>query len=359
MSDLEQRFAQALSLQAAGRFREALEGYLALSRQVLTANLACNICDCHLRLGELDAAQAALSNAAGQRPGHTGVQAAGLRLGAALLADGRYAEGWPWMEARAGLHPEAAAPVNLGIPEWTGQPLAGKSILVWVEQGFGDQIMFARFAGQLAALGARVTLAARPALAALLAAMPAADAVVPVALGETVRVAPHDYWSRYASLPYRLGVTLETLSGAPYLRAPADRLGRWAGRRGVGLMWRTSATGFNAAAKALPEARARRLLDRGLVSLQPEDTGAGDFADTAAIVEGLDLVVSVDTAVAHLAGAMGKPCWTLLPRQGLDWRWLKGRADSPWYDSMRLFRQTEAGGWSAVADEVEAALDAR
>lgn len=357
MSEVDAQTAEAARLQEAGRFQEALEAYVALSREVLTVNTACNIARCHLRLGDPDAAQRELANVARQRPDHPTVLRFGLELGAALLAAGRYAEGWPWMEARVQLRPDAVPSVGVRFPEWTGEPLDGKSILVWVEQGFGDQIMLARFANQLAAQGARATLATRPPLVDLLAQMPGVAAVIPVALREAVSVPRHDYWSRYFSLPYRLGVTLENLSGAPYLSAPPDRRERWGGRRGVGLMWRPSATGFNSAAKVMPDPQAQRLLARGVVSLQPEDTGVADFADTAALIEGLDLVISVDTAVAHLAGAMGKPCWTLLPREGVDWRWMHDRADSPWYDSMRLFRQGEAG-WSALVDDVEAALDA-
>jgi ADP-heptose:LPS heptosyltransferase len=94
------------------------------------------------------------------------------------------------------------------------------------------------------------------------------------------------------------------------------------------------------------------VLDRGAISLQPEDTGARDFADTAAIIETLDLVISIDSAVAHLAGAMGKPCWTLLPYIRCDWRWLRDRVDSPWYPTMVLYRQTRPGDWSQTVEQV-------
>ena len=125
---------------------------------------------------------------------------------------------------------------------------------------------------------------------------------------------------------------------------------------GVGLVWQASPTGFNAANKGLPRAVAQRLLDRGAISLQPEDTGAADFADTAAIIARLDLVISIDTAVAHLAGAMGKPCWTLLPYVHCDWRWLRDRGDSPWYPGMKLYRQAQPQDWSQTLDQVLADL---
>ena len=355
MDDLNARFAQALALQQAQRFGEALALYRGIAERLVTTNLACNISACLMMLGDLDEALAWFATAQAAQPAEPAVLEASLQLGAALLAAGRYAEGWPLMEARTVLHPDAVPPMTAAIPEWQGEPLAGRSILVWVEQGLGDQIMFVRFAADLAAQGARVGVACRPALADLFAAMPAIAGVAPVRVGEVVDVERHDVFSRYLSLPFRLGITLETLSGASYLRAPPGRLARWGGYSGVGVMWRTSATGGNAAAKTLPEDQARRLLDLGAVSLQPEDTGAADFADTAAIISSLDLVISVDTSVAHLAGALGTPCWTLLPATRTDWRWLKGRSDSPWYASMRLFRQRRPGDWASVIDEVLAA----
>ncbi len=357
MTDDSARFAEAFRLQQVGRTREALALYHDVAARILTVNLACNIALCHADLEEPDEALAWLKRAREARPTDLAVLGASLRVGAALLAAGRYAEGWPLMEARTVVRPDAAPPIDVSFPEWRGEPLEGRSILVGVEQGFGDQIMLARFAAALADRGARVTLATRRPLTALLAQAPGVAQVVAVDKDERAAIGRHDYWIRCFSLPYRLGVTLETLSGAAYLQAPPDRRERWRGRGGgVGVMWRTSPTGFNAAAKSLPDEQAQRLLDLGAVSLQPEDTGVADFADTAAIIEQLDLVVSVDTSVAHLAGALGRPCWTLLPVRGQDWRWLRGRTDSPWYASMRLFRQARPDDWASVLDEVEAAL---
>jgi ADP-heptose:LPS heptosyltransferase len=116
----------------------------------------------------------------------------------------------------------------------------------------------------------------------------------------------------------------------------------------------------NDAHRSLPDDFGRELLALpGAVDLDPSSTGARDFQDTAEIVAGLDLVISVDTSVAHLAGAMGKPVWILLPAVSVDWRWMSARADTPWYPSARLFRATEAGGWRAVMDEVGAAMAKR
>jgi len=278
-----------------------------------------------------------------------------FRRGVELLRAGRWAEGWPLLEERTHLAPHLVPPGPASYPEWRGEPLEGRSILVWIEQGLGDQIMFGRFASLLKARGAgQVTLACRPPVAPVLATIPGVDAVIPIPVGGSAPVPRHQLWTRYFSLPWRLGITLETLPSAPYVRAPAARPadGRF------GLVWRTSATGAVAQAKTLPPDLAARLSRLGAVSLHPEDTGAADLAETAAIIAGLELVVTVDTAVAHLAGAMGKPVWILLHRPA-DWRWLgEHRLDSPWYPSARLFRQTRAGDWRPVVEEVAGLLAA-
>jgi len=356
MSEHQDLFAQGFHLQQAGQFQAALEAYRVVAKSVVTVNLACAMAACHSELGELDEAQVWLRLAIGHRPDAKVVLETSLKVCSDLLTAGRYSEGWPLMEARAPLHPDVVTPIRVNFPEWKGEPLAGKSILVWVEQGFGDQIMMVRFAKQLAEQGARVSIGCRPTLAPLFAEIEALHDVIPIDRNQRLTIGRYDYWSRYFSLPMHLGTTLESLPSEPYLRAPADRLARWTGYSGVGVMWRTSPTGFAAGVKTVPDDQAQRLLDRGATSLQPEHTGVTDFADTAAIIQQLDLVISVDTSVAHLAGAMGKPCWTLLPGESVDWRWMRDRQDSPWYPSMRLFRHRQAGDWSAVIDDVIAAL---
>ena len=317
--------------------------------------------DLHLLLGHIqaargqaDAAEATYRNALALKPDHA---AARLGLGNLHLSLGRYAEGWPLIDVRFDLNPDRAPTGPASYPQWRGESLAGKSILVLTEQGFGDHIQMCRFAQSLKARGAsRVTLTCLWPLTPLLAMAPGVDAVTTYQPGQDLDLDRHDYWSHYFSLPELLGVTLETLPAAPYLAAPAERRARWAGYGGVGLCWRTSPSGFNAVNKNLPADEAERLLALGMISLHPEDTGARDFADTAAIIEQLDLVVSVDTAVAHLAGALGKPCWLLAPYLGLDWRWLRGRTDSPWYPSMKLYRLAAPGAWAAMVDAVSADL---
>ena len=389
----EEHFQRGLALQKEARLAEAIDVYLALAKRVLTVKLAVNLGLCMRETGDRAGAIHYLELAARHSPGEVAVRrllsgayseadrtgpaetellaALALRpddnqtrvaLAGLYLSLGRFAEGWPLMAARIPLHPDVVPPIKLSFPEWRGEPLDGKSILVWVEQGFGDQIQFSRFANSLKARGAgRVTLGCRPILTDLFATIDGVDAVIGAGVGDTVQIPAHDYWSRYFSLPEPLGVTLETLPAGPYLTAPADRRPRWAdyqpGAR-VGLAWQASPTGFNGANKGLPPDQAQRLLAAGAISLHPEDTGAKDFADTAAIIEKLDLVISIDTSVAHLAGAMGKPCWTLLPYLHSDWRWLRGRTDSPWYPGMRLYRHGVRQDWAGLVDRVLADLAA-
>ncbi|MDB5443773.1 MAG: tetratricopeptide 2 [Phenylobacterium sp.] len=384
-------FARAAELQRAGAFAEAAEIFAGMAARAVTVNIAANLGLCLTECGRFEAAEPWLALAVRHRPqvaelrrllgnlqaemGQVKLAERTYRAGLALSPDdgalrlalsglllslGRYAEGWPLMEARAALHPDVVPPVQVSFPEWRGEPLAGRSILVWYEQGLGDQIQLARFAQGLKARGAaHVALGCRPVLADLLATAPGVDEVIAVPRDATVTVKRYDCWSRYFSLPGHLGVTLESLPDQPYLAAPADRRARWGGKGGLGLAWRASASGFNARHKDVPDPLARRLLDLGATSLHPEDTGVTDFADTAAIVEGLDLVISIDTSIAHLAGAMGKPCWTLVPRVHTDWRWLRDRTDSPWYPTMRLYRQADPGDWGPVIDAVLRDLEAR
>lgn len=310
-------------------------------------------------------------------------------LGFMLLARGRLAEGWPLMEARydpAMAHPIAARP-GLGFPQWRGESLAGRSIVVWPEQGFGDQIQFVRYLPMLKAAGAcRVTLVCQDPLVPLLRGAAGADAVLALSEAAT-RPPPHDYWVFMLSLPMHFRTTLATIPAAlPYLAPDPARVRRWRARLGpdglrVGLVWRGFGGHVNDANRSLPDLACLAPLWRvpgvSFVSLQRGMDGEGaraatpdlplldlggeiaDFADTAAIVSLLDLVVCVDTAVAHVAGALGKPCWVLLPAVHPDWRWMEGRADSPWYPGvLALYRQTEPGEWRAVVDAVAADLAA-
>jgi Flp pilus assembly protein TadD len=333
----------------------------------------CNLAVLHAAQKRAAEAEAGFRQVLAQDPAHA---LAGANLGYLLLAKGRWEEGWRHHEMRLAPHERPA----VNAPPWQGEALAGKTLLVLAEQGFGDTLQFARYLPHYKALGAaRVVLVCRAPLKALLATLPGVDAVL---ASETARNAlpATDYWTPLLSAPYRFGTRLENIPAAPYLAAAPERRARWAARlpsagRRVGLVWRGNARHHNDRHRSLPGLAALAALwtvaGVHFVSLQKEisapdpalpllELGAecADFADTAALVENLDLVISVDSAVAHLTGALGKPGWVLLPDYRTDWRWLEARADSPWYPSLRLFRQPRRGDWAPTLKEVRQALAA-
>jgi hypothetical protein len=322
----------ASALHVAGRLAEAEPLY----RQVLAAQPGLAVARDNLIA--LLRAQDRWSEAEGElraglalRPDDADLQ---FRLGVMLLAGGRYAEGWPLYEARRRM-PKMSPIPPLSAPEWRGEPV--RDLLVWYEQGFGDMIMFGRFLPLVAQRGTAVTVVCRPPLVRLLEGL----GVTAVATDSGGALPPPQAWTLAGSLPLHLGITLETLPSAPYLSASPR------GRGGTGVAWRGSPGHRNDRNRSLPaELAAELLVLPGVIDLDPAATGARDFQETAEIVAGLDHVVSVDTSVAHLAGAMGKPVSILLPRLNTDWRWLRGRADSPWYPSARLYRQARAGDWA-------------
>jgi hypothetical protein len=276
-----------------------------------------------------------------ERPGHARVA---LSLGILRLATGDFAGGWPLYDLRLGFADFGA--VVPPFPRWEGQDLVGKTLLVGHEQGFGDMIMCARFAAPLKAMGARVLWVAPPPLTRLFQALG-----VEVLTYDGRALAPPtrpDFHTHPFSIPRWLGVTPETIPPSPYLAGVGS-----ARPGGVGVVWRGRPSHPRDRLRSLPEDLGRALLARpGAVSLDPADTGARDFQDTADLIAGLDRVVTVDTATAHLAGAIGKPVTILLPRHGLDWRWGEEGATSPWYPSARLLRQPAPGDWASVVELV-------
>lgn len=307
-------------------------------------------------------------------------QLARLNLGFLLLRQARFDEAWAYHEARFDprLPDNGIAAPKVDFPQWRGEALAGKSLLICSEQGFGDQIQFCRYVPLLKEQGAsRITLMCREPLKALMESLQGVDALVSA---EEVHIAaaPHDYWTFPLSIPLHFKTRLETIPARiPYLRAPAERIGQWSariakGQFNVGLVWQGNVHHHNDAHRSLPSlsvlsplwsvpgVRFFSLQKDGAPPGQPLfDPGAdiSDFSDTAAIVENMDLVISVDSAVAHLAGALGKACWLLLPAYRSDWRWLEDRADSPWYPAlMRLFRQGDDEDWTPLVAEVRRAL---
>ena len=298
----------------------------------------------------------------------------------ALLAAGRLAEGWNHYEFRWLQDMLLPSRANFEQPVWSGQDLAGKSILVRGEQGIGDVIQFMRYAPLLKALGAQVMLQNRPGMDEISPAFNGIDRV----LEPNEALPPFDYYIPVMGLPRVFGTDLDSVPAeVPYLRIDPVRAERWAkrlgnehGRMKVGVVWAGRASHERDAYRSIKlrallpicdvegveiyslqkgegAAQLRELESRPpIVDLQEELT---DFAETAAAIGQLDLVVSVDTSVAHLAGALGKPLWVLLP-QPAEWRWLERGEESPWYPAARLFRQRGSGDWDELVARVKTGL---
>jgi hypothetical protein len=341
---LDQLFKQANAALRAGDFAGAERRFRALTK--LKPNWAFhNLGALYVAMGRLAEAEAAFRQTLAVDPVNQDTRSS---LGRLFMAQGRYAEGWPLMEARRYRPGTSVRTPNVSYPEWKGEDLAGKRLLVLPEQGLGDQIQFFRFLPQLQAQGAQVTVICPPELVRLFEGR--GVEVFEAVVGR--RYPDSDCWTLVCTTPLHLGVTLETLPGAPYLNLPE------VATDGVGVVTAGSAAHLNNHHRSLSSRAAAELAALGR-DLTPEKTGARDFRDTAEIIAGLDLVISVDTSVAHLAGAMGKPVWVLLPAVDTDWRWLRDRTDSPWYPSARLYRQNAPGDWSSVVQLVARDLAAR
>jgi len=273
-------------------------------------------------------------------------------LGLSLLAQGRLAEGFAHYDAWRDIPDCETKPApGLAAPLWSGEDLAGKNVLIWGEEGFGDQIMYARFAPLLREAGAEVIWLCDPALTRLLHE----GLGVPAVTGKgKLRIEGLDYLAPSSRLPVVFMQRLAAPPAAPYLAPPPPN--RAPGLT-LGVVARGNPKHDNDHHRSLTaEAAAELMALPGAVSLAPDDTGARDFWDTAGIIMGLDLVISVDTSVAHLAGALGKPVWLLLPAIGCDWRWGLSGTSTPWYPSMRLFRQAAPGDWAGVLAQVRRVL---
>lgn len=330
-----------------------------------------NLGNCYLKLNRLAEAQNQYVETLAIRASH---REAPLNLGIVSLLMGDLAQGWVGYE-----HRQAQRDIDRWdwkIPRWDGKLRAGESILLHAEQGFGDTIHFARYAPLLAQGGMDVHVLCQPAMAPLLQTL----AGVKHCVSELEDLEVVDWQAPFPSLPYCFRTTLETIPNkVPYLKVELARQQSWKrlyselppARKRVGLVWQGNPKHRNDRNRSIAPRLLAPLLetvDIQWLSLQKGGDKSNlptavmdlapllvNFAETAAAIEGLDLVITVDTAVAHLAGALGKPVWTLIP-YAPDWRWLLYRDDSPWYPTMRLFRQPIAGDWDSVVLAVRRAL---
>lgn len=290
-----------------------------------------------------------------------------------LLSAGDYQRGWEDYEARLEL---IAKYRTIPRPLWHKEEVAGKTILVYHDQGLGDTIMFSRLLPALARRGASIIFRVPPSLLDLMRTVDGTWRVE----ADTSALPLADFQCPIGSLPHRLALAIDDIPPGPYLTAPATMKIKVPdnNKLKIGLVWAASVESGNAALRSVlltemlsicGTARADfvslqigpRAADIAACAAQALVTDLSgvikSFADTAAIIAQLDLVVTIDTSVAHLAGAMGKPTFVLLPFEA-DWRWMRDRSDSPWYPSIRLFRQKRPGDWSEPLREVQEALEA-
>jgi tetratricopeptide repeat protein len=366
----ELHFNLAGALQLSGRRDEAIGSYQnALSLRPDHADGWANLGNLYAELNRPTDAIAAFERAIALRPDFA---MAHLNLGVAHLQIGNFERGWPEFEWRLRVTQMNLAR-NFPQPQWKGENLTGKAILLHGEGGFGDTLQFVRYTELVVPRGGIILLECQPALVPLLRGWPGVSAVI--ARGEPLP--RFDFQIPLLSLPMIFKTELATIPAkVPYLFAPPERVEAWKRKLQhdssfkVGLVWAGSGPGLSGTlAMFAPLANIPGVrffsLQKGSASSQTPPAGMAwsdftgdlhDFADTAALMECLDLVISIDTSVAHLAGAINKPVWVLLVPSLSDFRWLLGRSDSPWYPSARLFRQTLTGRWDDLMQSVAGEL---
>ncbi|CEK20012.1 tetratricopeptide repeat protein [Chthonomonas calidirosea] len=374
LAELHYNLGRALAKQE--RFHEAIAAY------EHALDLAPNMAEAYNMLGNawralgiIDKAERCYRQAVSLKP-----ESAEFRVnrGLTALLQGRYEEGFADFERRFALAAVHLPPLPRGRP-WHGEPLRGRTLLVRFEGGFGDTLHFLRYLTPIRAAGARVLLECQPELARLLSWCADADAVIS-AVRPNPPSEPFDFHVSLLSLPYHLWKTHGSLSqSVPYIKAPPKLERAWRekltqksdGLR-VGVVWAGNPYYPNDKKRSCPIERFSSLFEVAEAAFYSLQKGGAseyaqpilrqwgvqdlsqelrDFADTAAAIAALDLVISVDTAVAHLAGAMGKPVWVLLPFSP-DWRWGMTGGTTVWYPSMRLFRQTQRDDWQGVLEQV-------
>jgi tetratricopeptide (TPR) repeat protein len=344
------------------------------------------LADVHMQGGRPADAEVVLREALARLPAHAALT---YRLALVRLGQGDYREGFSLYETRVELEVDNRIELPiLPMPPWRCEDLRGRRLLVLTEQGFGDHLQFARFVAPLAAAGVTVEVGASPEMRDLMLGLEGCSAVH--TLKAQARAAPCDYWTLIGSLPHRAGVDRHGVTPAgPYVRADDARRARWRARLApygglrVGLVWGGRPGHENDWRRSVPYAalaplaavpgiawvslqHGARAADAASGTQRPASAAAGpafvardapiaDFADLAALMAELDLIITIDSAPAHLAGALGRPVWTLLPRVA-DWRWQLAEETTPWYPTMRLFRQSAQGDWAGVIARVAAAL---
>jgi hypothetical protein len=362
-----------IAFTAKGRWQEAL----ACSNKAL--ELKPDFAEAHANIGHVQRQQGLLGQAIARYRTAIRLQPnlaeAHTSLAHALLQQGAFAEGWTAYEWRWKTRSMQAGRRNFAQPQWQGEPGEGRVLLIHAEQGFGDTLQFCRFAPLAAARGWQVVLEVQKPLVRLLRGLPDISGVI----GRGEALPEFDAHSPLLSLPHALGIDIQGIPSTPYLQADAALAARWrvrldaAAKPGlrIGLAWAGSHTVANTEIdrrRSIAPDRLTPILQTPgtqFVSLQKDGPAmpAGlpvidmmqdvtDFADTAGLIAGLGLVICVDTAVAHLAGALGKPVW-LLNRFDSCWRWLAGRRDSPWYSGLRIYPQPAPGDWEPVVAEIQ------
>ncbi len=322
-------------------------------------------------LGQLPEAEQAARSALAAEPDHAEVRHG---LAALLLSTGRFTpEAWQLYEGRLGL--STTGKMLPSLAHWRGEDIAGQTILVHAEQGLGDTLQFIRYIPMLAALGAKVVLVVQPELRPLLEGFPGVTGLLTV--GDPPP--PFDMFSPLLSLPGAFGTTVDTIPPVTPVVPNAALAERWRvppepeARLEVGIVWAGNRSFVHDATRSLATRQMTplstvpgvRLHSLQKAAEQPPEFAVLDrmedvknFADTAALIAGLDLIITIDSAVAHLAGSMGKQVW-MLSRFAGCWRWLRDRDDTPWYPTMRIYRQAHFGEWGPVISRVRQDLAAR
>ena len=354
----------------------------ALSLRPNYADTYCNLGLAFKAMNKLDIAVQNQNKALSIKPDFAEAQ---VNLGLCQLSQGQLLAGWQSYEKRFDPQlKQKSNPVPFSFPRWQGESLEGKSIVVWTEQGLGDEIQFCRYVSVLKQQGAKqVTWVCKKPLKALLMTLDDVDSVV---IEKEARAIPaHDYWIHTLSLPLYCQTTLETIPAkVPYLYEKSQQVQVIAkklsciGELKVGVCWKGNpqhtndlnrSPGINAF-KVLfemsgvkffnlqPDTRKEFIREGGKNAVdRGHEIDKPSFEEAAALIMNLDLVISCDTSVCHLAGALGKTVWIVLPYEA-DWRWMLNSEKSPWYPTARLFRQTKIGDWTEVFERVEKELQA-